>query len=214
MAEREDIKARFGRDTAGHAMTVLHDAGLYRHVRFAKPGSSIYWFDLITVPGALIFQGDGGSFVFRRTDDMFAFFRASAYRGEINPGYWAEKLTDGGECRVRVYDEELLREHINSAMPEEGNPGLTAAVQKEILDELTGIESLDCQLVRDFAYWADPSDFPTWSLGQPDFQFEDYSQWRIRDYHWWYLWACHAIVWGISQYDAQRATAVSGESDV
>lgn len=34
-----DIAARFARDTAQHEMTVLHDDGLYRHLRFQRT----YW---------------------------------------------------------------------------------------------------------------------------------------------------------------------------
>src|SRR3954466_1726422 len=82
----------FGRTpTRPHEVTVLHDDGLYRHLRFRSPDHSAYWFDLITVPGCLIFRGDGDSFVFSRTEDMFGFFRSSR-EGSINPTYWSEKL--------------------------------------------------------------------------------------------------------------------------
>ncbi|MET9517486.1 hypothetical protein [Streptomyces sp. NPDC002994] len=39
------------------------------------------------------------------------------------------------------------------------------------------------------------------------FDFDDVSEWTIRslDYH--YVWQCHAIVWGIGQYDAARKAA-------
>jgi hypothetical protein len=39
------------------------------------------------------------------------------------------------------------------------------------------------------------------------FRFHDAWEWDLRDYGWQYLWCCHAIVWGIAQYDA--ATAVT-----
>ena len=96
-----DIAARFTRDTANHTMIVLHDDGLYRHLRFqdttwrpplTKPlKSSFYWFDLITAPGTMIFEGDGESYVFRREEDMIGFFRSSAYKGRPNLHYWQER---------------------------------------------------------------------------------------------------------------------------
>ncbi|MEV7870133.1 hypothetical protein AB0P17_29495 [Streptomyces sp. NPDC088124] len=33
------------------------------------------------------------------------------------------------------------------------------------------------------------------------FTFSDTWEWQLRDYDWWFLWACHAIVAGIARYD-------------
>lgn len=211
-----DIGARFKRDTADHEMTVLHDDGLYRHVRFQRrvqrqDGSSsltsIYWFELITVPGSLIFRGDGDSFVFARLTDMFEFFRDSGYQGRPNVQYWAEKLTAGGP--VMKYDRELLAAQVkeDAANYHEGAAvldRLMVAVQDEILDELIGDESIDHKRVSDFSFYENPDD--RWKVPHkdPDFQFYDTYEWKCRDYDWWYLWACHGILWGISQYDALK----------
>ena len=47
MSELTKIAERFKRETAGHQMTVLHDDGLYRHLRFMNPEfGSISRFDL------------------------------------------------------------------------------------------------------------------------------------------------------------------------
>ncbi|MCX4543831.1 hypothetical protein [Streptomyces sp. NBC_01565] len=46
MSEYPKIAARFARETAGHEMTVLHEDGLYRHLRFATP-KGYYAFDLV-----------------------------------------------------------------------------------------------------------------------------------------------------------------------
>src|SRR3954463_11871038 len=102
---------RFARDTADHQMTIVHDDGLYRHLRFRNPNRTWnYWFDLITYPGGLTFQGDGESFTFRRLEDMFEFFRQPA-NATINPSYWGEKLTGrGGRDSVMHYQQELLEE--------------------------------------------------------------------------------------------------------
>lgn len=42
------------------------------------------------------------------------------------------------------------------------------------------------------------------SINQESYQFEDWSEWRLRDYSSQFLWACHAIRWGIAQYDAAK----------
>jgi hypothetical protein len=215
-----EIVTRFTKETANHEMTVLHDDGLYRHLRFTpspqpgKPRHSFYWFDLITVPGALIFQGDGDSFTFRRVEDMFEFFRGPI--GQINPGYWAEKLTSGRNENVREYQQGLLEQHVNEYVNEAIDDdnggvlpefaGLTDAIREHILDELIGDESIDRKLVEDFRWWANPDDEFAIPRKSPDFEFTDVWEWDFRDYDWWFLWALHGIVWGIAQYDA-RTTA-------
>ena len=202
---------RFARDTADHTMTVLHDDGLHRHLQFRNPNRTwSHWFDLITVPGALIFQGDGETYAFRRLEDMFAFFRQTA-SDTINPGYWGEKLTGrGGRDGVMHYQQELLEGQINEVVAEamaedpELLAGLPAAIKDEILDELVGDESLDRDRVVSFRFWANDADEFARPSKRPDFEFHDVWEWDTRDFDWWFLWACQAITWGIAQYDAYR----------
>jgi hypothetical protein len=215
---------RFARETAEHQMTVLHNDGLYRHLKFRNPKNSMYWFDLITVPGALIFQGDGDSFVFRRLTDMFEFFRGPV--GEINPHYWSEKLTSSDRGQVMKYDQELLRklveDQVTEAIDDEAKEiaeeaeyleedeeareplltGLSQAIRDRIIDELFGDESFDRNLVEQFAYYAVEADEFAYPRKDPDFQFHDFWEQSCRDYDWWFLWACQAIVWGIAYHDS------------
>jgi hypothetical protein len=75
-SEAEKAAARrFASETSKHQMTVLHDDGLHRTLRFANPDSSLYWYEITTTPGQLVFSGDGDSFVFRLAPDMFEMFR-------------------------------------------------------------------------------------------------------------------------------------------
>lgn len=113
----------FPRDTAEHRMRVVLDHGLYRHLRFRDLRTGFNWFDLITVPGALIYQGDmGGGYVFHRLEDMFAFFRGSASQGQPNLHYWSGKVVSatgpGGVDTLRVYDSELMAAAINAEVEE------------------------------------------------------------------------------------------------
>jgi hypothetical protein len=206
-----DIAERFARETADHRMTVLHDDGLYRHLRFRSPKNSFYWFDLITVPGSLIFRGDGQSFVFARLDDMFEFFRGPV--GRINPHYWAEKLTSHQRDEVKCYDRDIferqVREAVDDAVRDGSAPvGLVQAVQESLLDsEEIDYESGAREALRSFTFYKNPADCFD-PRKQPDFQFHDTWEWDFRDYDWWFLWALHGIVWGIAQYDAAKPPAV------
>lgn len=204
-----DIAERFARDTANHTMTVLHDDGLYRHLSFGNRNCSWnLWFDLITVPGALIFQGDGESFVFVRVTDMFGFFRSSAHNGVPNVGYWAQKLTSNQD--VMRYDRELMEARIKETIAEhyKGDKvpdGLEREVQNDVLDQLCGDESYDRRIVDEFEFYIDGSDRYSYPKKAPDFTFGETFEWNLREYDWWFLWACQAIVWGIAQYDMGKA---------
>lgn len=97
----------FNENLGEHQMRILHEDGLYRHLRFKNPENGFYWFDLITWPGNLTITGDMGTYTFARTEDMFTFFT-----GYINSDYWAEKLrhgSSGGRSTVKNYDEELFK---------------------------------------------------------------------------------------------------------
>ena len=246
---RVDAATRFKRDVAKHEMTVLHDDGLYRHLRFArpKPASFMYWFDLITWPGSLTIRGDiGESYTFSRLPDMFEFFRGK----DINPHYWSEKL-DGGRDSAKEYSEEKFRQlvveyFVDSVRSGDTPRGLGKAVREEILNsEFLAVEDDARRVLDDFEYGAsykasclcgDAAEFTStveadlWRSGhiRPNdavhrssvkrvegFRFSDTWEWDLRDYDWQFLWACHAIQWGIAQYDAARkavAATDGGES--
>jgi hypothetical protein len=190
---------RFERDTASHQMTVMHDDGLYRHLRFKRPEQGAYWFDLITWPGNLAITGDCGSFTFARITDMFEFFRGD----RINPQYWAEKVQAADRSGVTAYRPEMFRQLVTEYAQEVESdwPGLAAAVQKRILGDLREwdieYEEGAREALRDFDHQ------PEGQTGEP-FTFTDAWEWDLRDYHWQFLWCLHAIQRGIGQYDAQK----------
>jgi hypothetical protein len=243
MSDYPEIAERFAKDTAEHKMFIRQDQGLYRHIRFQKPKSGSYWFDLITVPHALIFRGDGESFVFDRLPDMFEFFRSGIWEDgslHINPHYWAEKLTSDRDCVMR-YDQDLferqVKEHVAQEIVDRTAPrGISRAI-KELFEEgdITW-EGGARRALEEFQYcryeatcacgaaeaFSDELDASSWRYDHPReaesgvrhrvtvtpgevFRFEDTWEWDFKDYHWWFLWACQAIVWGIQQYDAAKA---------
>ena len=198
----------FARDTKDHEMAVLHDDGLYRHLRFTRMTEqedetrkpSPYWFELVTWPGCLAVNGDMGSYVFSRLPDMFEFFRGH----EPNQSYWAEKLC--GVRQVREYDEEHFRQHIlddvKDAVEAGTAPdGLSEAVREQVLDaDGTTWEQGARRILDDFAYLP-----PDAEPGAEPWRFTGAWKWDLSEYTHQFLWCCCAIPWGIGVYDLARA---------
>lgn len=107
-AEYCDNKARlirrFNDHTKDHVMTILHEDGLYRHLKFRSPETGFYWFELITWPGNLTITGDMGTYTFARVDDMFTFFQ-----GYINTDYWAEKEKSRSRHDLKEHDGDEFK---------------------------------------------------------------------------------------------------------
>lgn len=195
---------RFPTTIPNHALTVAHDDGLYRHLVFrtAEGPRWLYWFDLITWPGALTINSDMGCYTFARLDDMFEFFRGDGRlaRG-VNPHYWSEKLRSHNRYspEVRRHEPDVFRrrvvEHVLDLDP--GNEdGLHDAAREQLLDDLDDVASnadTAHRALRDFEH--------------NGHQFHDTWEWDLADWTPQFLWCCHAIVWGIARYDEHRATA-------
>ncbi|MER5322395.1 hypothetical protein [Streptosporangium roseum] len=198
-----DIAERFARETANHEMQVLHDDGLYRHIRFQDPSTSCRWFELVTWPGKLAFTGDMDGYVFSRSPDMFDFFRSSSSWGDINPTYWDEKVVASRD-RVMTFSQDLFNQQVADDLKdaEESYPGVTEAWNEKVngfLAEYNTEHEHDARAaLDDFEY------LPEGDSGEP-FRFYDTWEWRLKDYDWSFLWACHAIMRGIAQYDAKKA---------
>ena len=207
---RQPTPKQFLADVAAHQMTVRHEDGIYRHIRFKKPNSYNMYFDLVTWPGYLNISGDMGTWTFARLEDMFEFFRCSEGL-KINPYYWSEKLKHGnyqGRDGAKVYDDDLFRERLKEQLTDyyslEGDElrQISGALEEEVLSQ-------DCKYdlliaARDFNFrFDDGRTFKFDCCELPD--GEDYS------YH--FIWCCYAIVWGIQQWDA-RAAAKQGLLEV
>lgn len=111
-----DIYNRFKDDTANHVMKILHDSDGYRHLRFSKPNSSSYWFDIITWPGFLTITGDMGADIYSRESDMFGFFaKSSDEKYVINPYYWSEKLQTG-RADAKEYSQDNFKRYVREML--------------------------------------------------------------------------------------------------
>lgn len=203
-------KQMFDAETTGHEMTILHDEGLYRHLKCAAPGTNIWRFDLATWPGHLAVSGDLGSYTFSRLPDMFEFFEGD--RG-INLHYWAEKVIAGKE-RTMEYSPELARQHVierfweDRLQRDEPNAPLWRAIRQEVISYLGENEREAYSAIRNFEYraprpaTAKSLDFRPERISRrhADYQFSDAWEWDLRDYDSQFILICHAIVWGIAKY--------------
>lgn len=191
-----EVQARFASDVAKHQMTVLRDDGVDRHLRFKRPDSSIYWFDVITWGGRLYIGGDCGTYVFARINDMFEFFRGH----DINPQYWAEKVQAADKnSGIEAFSAEVFKQTLkdcvtNHAEPKEWSDAQRDALWANVDDRVFGYDTDEHTL------WRSAEAFE-----ENGFRFRDlwdYGRQTAYDYH--YLWCITAVVWAIKQYDARE----------
>ena len=229
-ANKAEVLTRFKGDTATHQMTILRDDGVYRHLRFRRPGTSCYGFDIVTWPGHLAISGDMGAAVFTRLPDMFEFFRtAEKHHAEhgglfINSGYWAEKcVANDGEKKEFSLNlfKAYVRDHFEQYMENEcaNAPGFAAArdafwahLNEELLesDELDTGEAIK-RLDRfkpgdDNSTYGVTADFGAYEGWFTDFKFRD--AWEaassLEDYTFHFLWRLYAISHAVRAYDAAK----------
>ena len=84
----------FQRDVEKFQITITNDLYVYRHMHVGDPATMNMSYQLTTFPGHLVFSGDMGTYVFRRTNDMFTFFRGK----HIYLSYWAQKIVAADKC--------------------------------------------------------------------------------------------------------------------
>lgn len=193
------VAQRFRGDTSDHAMTVIRDDGIDRHLRFRRPGTGVYGFDLITWPGKLCITGDMGTYVFCRIEDMFEFFRTGIRDGEmrINEGYWAEKvLAADKHGGIKEWCEDAFKSAVWDAFRShwEGRSDYTAKREcwQEIKEDVLSVSYSEHEAMS-----------AIWSFDSNGFQFVDFWDYNLTDYTHPFRWCLYAIVWGIMQYDAQ-----------
>lgn len=198
-----------------HQLEVIKEDGVYRHLRFSKPGTIDMQFDLITWPGYLCYCGDMGTYVFQRLHDMLEFFRSERepVNGKtlyINQGYWSEKLqaVDGNRrsASAMEFSNELFIAVINETrvgwmkertLNKDQRRELWECVQDEIIDRLEDPdESHAIRLANEFRSVID---------GEKH-QFDDIWEHNFHDYTTQFTWCCYALAWGIQRYDEIKGT--------
>lgn len=205
----ETTAKRFATDTKNHRLEIAQDDGLYRHLKLRAHDADgqpcgIGWFDLITAPGVLVFTGDYDSVVFRRTEDMFEFFRRGAHRGQPNLSYWAEKVASGGAHSVEKYSEEVFRQVVREYVAQDIRDGIAPRGIGQALRPLFAPDSWEHDLTFEASARAALDEFE-----YEGYRFHDTWEWSFKDYTPGFKWACHAIVLGIRLYDQAKAANTS-----
>jgi len=211
-------ESKFLRDVENHSMIVLRDDGVYRHIRFSNKGSSVLYFDLITFPGCLCYTGDMGTYVFKRLNDMFEFFRTDRQKDDgklyVNLGYWSEKLiaVDGNRRNgsAKEFSEDKFKQIINEFrigwmrkrdLDKEQRRELWEAVEDEVLT-VFGDAGGDVAMDAVYRFCWEPNCTSgrrrTWS-------FIDIFEYDFTEYTHGFLWCCFALAWGIKKYDEQKS---------
>ncbi|MFD4596809.1 hypothetical protein ACFWPQ_02125 [Streptomyces sp. NPDC058464] len=200
MSAYPETAARFARDTGQHQLTVKHEDGLYRHLRFSSTEPNGHTpFELITWPFNLVVKA-GWTFHFDidATEDMFVLFRRTALTGRINPGYWSEKVRAGRD-EVEGFSEDSFERQVKQYVVEAIREG----------DAPRGIGR---EVTRDIFDWGDISHEAGARDELASFRYEgwtfgDTSEWDFSEYTPGFLHCCFAIRRGIDLWDAARKTA-------
>ena len=212
-ADLEMVGDDFKRHAQGHALTVIRDDGLYRHLRFKRPGTMSYYFDLVTWPGHLAYVGDMGHYVFTRVEDMLTFFRGR----KPNPSYWSEKcvavdkhgaLEKFSEETFKAAVEEEIKEHIEAYYAAPDEPEDEPAQEREAREK--AIQELRNAVTEDvFPRLGDDQDGRAAIAAAMDVTdakgrrpFATIYEYGMTEWTYGFQWCCHAIPWAISLYDA------------
>lgn len=178
-------------DVKEHGIEVVRDDGLYRHVKFRRPETICMSFNLITWPGYLCYCGDMGAFVFSRLPDMFQFFRRDN-TPHIDYRYWAEKCEAADNSSgIKVYSAERFREHVNYRLEEDER--VTDEIRQAVDDEVLCYADDEHEAIG-----------AAMAFQHDKFRLDDFWECDCTEFTFRFLWCCHAIAWGIEQYDKHK----------
>ncbi|MEU6263717.1 hypothetical protein [Saccharopolyspora shandongensis] len=143
--------ADFQKQTESHRLVVLHDDGIYRHLRIQAPGTRMWSWDVSTWPGHLATSGDIASgFIFSRIEDMLDFFTVPTSKQDyytdgspcIDMHYWAEKLVGADNLhRARIYSHRVFLQNVKNSLEEDENLGVEA---QEVHENLVAVTKRVC----------------------------------------------------------------------
>ena len=213
----DQVKKWFDIEIVDHEMRIHLDDGLYRHIRYQKPGTGVQYFNLTTFPHHLCISGDMGTYVFSRVEDMFGFFRDPGMSKGINLGYWGEKLksvsTFGGYEKFNV---EEFKECVETRFIEyrdyldDGDladkiwAGIKATVVDPANDDGDGWVAMQSAIEYKYQEEDDRTFkdvLESKKVIEIENIFQDFGETGCNRYEHNYIWCLWAIVHGIKMYD-------------
>jgi hypothetical protein len=109
----------------------------------------------------------------------------------FDESYWAQKCQASDRSGIEEYSLDIARQVLRDYLDDcEASDSVRQAVDDEDL-EFYAEHGEDAFRSRLYEFEHD------------GFQI-DISEHRLREYTFRFLWCCHALVWGIRQYDAQK----------
>lgn len=204
-------KTEFLERVSTHKLEVLLDAPEYKHLRFQKPDTTDQYFTLMFYPGYCVFAGDMGEWVFSRTRDMMAFFRGE----EISPTYWAEKCKatsrfGRGDSSDEFYNfnedefKKYILNYVQEFIDDEENEIAAEDAEALLNDVKSEVINGGADYGGEYNYMRLLTEYGFKIRDNLTFEFVDAWEWQFRDFTGYFLFACRAIQWGISQYDEQK----------
>lgn len=182
------VIGRFAKDTEGFVLTVLHEAGDYRHLRFQRPGERWGSTDIHTWPEGLTTAGDMSSgWMFERSLGFF--------QGRPNLHYWQEKLDPSGRRASEEFSAAVTRDSILSAADEFEIPddfradlvrelrALADEVENEHADVAAAVDH-----IASFVFECEDEDG-----NDLDVRFVDAWEANVTDYCFHFIWACNVL---------------------
>lgn len=200
---------RFLSDVRTHQMAVEHDDGVYRSVRFARPGTSAYHFVLTSWPGHIAMSGDMGSLVLSRVRDMFAWCDGSTMRVDMH--YWHEKaVATSARSDPLEYDERLFEQAVRDDFRLHGFRSFRSAraVWNDVKDDL-----LECLPEHQHEAVARAMSFRAETDDGDVFEMPDFWETRLRSFSFGFIWQCYAIRWGARRYWQHKAGSDQAQHD-
>jgi len=196
----------FNRDTRDHTLTVLHDSGVYRHLRFNAPGHGSYAFEIISSLGTLTITGDMGSFTFCQTAEMFHYFR-----GAFKPERWATKVVNGvagGRDEVSEFSDPAFTHWVQEDYLEtkdEVDPGIAQQLKQLLDDTFLSGNAANIGSADEALWMLDELDLPDELGGQYADAAHSVKEWMRLKYH--FVWCTAAILTGIRTFEAHQQEA-------
>ena len=190
------VKKDFLQSVEEHELIVIRNDDINRHLRFKKPDTICYCFDIITWAGHLCITGDCGTYVFQRIEDMFNFFSNENNELKINTGYWYEKvLAQDRSSGCLKYSENKFKDEIKEwfdSCTEDSTEERKDCIWEEIEAQVL------IQSENHFTAINAAMEFE-----HDGFTFSDFWEVSLEEYTFRYIWNLYAIVWGIQKFNKE-----------